>query len=89
MVIPRTAMVNEVRLLSSSNAIRQSHKNTHMKNFTFTMVRTYETIVEVEATSKAEALKQLHSMDIYHIELEQCCVVEENIYDTLGNRIEY
>ena len=60
-----------------------------MKNFTFTISRTYETIVEVEATTKAEALKQLHEMDIYTLELEQCCVVEENVYDSLGNLIEY
>ena len=60
-----------------------------MKNYTFTISRTYETIVEVEATSKADALKQLHEMDIYTRELEQCCVVEETIQDELGNHIEY
>ena len=57
--------------------------------YTFTISRTYETVVEIEASDKEEALKQLYSMDIYSIELEQCCVVEESVFDELGNQVEY
>jgi hypothetical protein len=57
--------------------------------YTFTINRTYETVVEIEAKSKKEALKQLHSMDIYSLELEQCSVIEESVFDELGNKIEY
>jgi hypothetical protein len=57
--------------------------------YTFTINRTYETVVEIEAKNKKEALKQLHSMDIYSLELEQCSVIEESVFDELGNKIEY
>lgn len=60
-----------------------------MKNYTFTLTRTYETVIEIDATNKKDALKKLHEMDIYAVELEQCCVVEETIQDELGNHIEY
>jgi len=35
------------------------------------------------------AVKQLPQLDIYAIELEQCCVIEENVTDEQGNKIEY
>lgn len=60
-----------------------------MKNYTFTLTRTYETVIEIDATTKKDALKKLYEMDIYAVELEQCCVVEETIQDELGNHIEY
>ena len=51
---------------------------------TFTMTRTYETIIEVEAENYEDALKQLSQIDVYAIELEQCCVTEEVIKDDNG-----
>lgn len=60
-----------------------------MKTYTFIIKRVYSTLVEVEATTKKEALQQLHEMDINSIEREQSCVVESVVIDQLGNRIEY
>lgn len=48
-------------------------------NYKFVVKRTYETIVEVEASNYEEACKELQNTDIYAIELEQCCVIEETI----------
>lgn len=45
----------------------------------FVMTRTYETIIEVDADDLETAEKQLAEIDVYAIELEQCCVVEETI----------
>jgi hypothetical protein len=56
---------------------------------TFILTRTYETIVEIEAENYEDAVKQLPQLDIYAIELEQCCVIEENVTDEQGNKIEY
>ena len=50
-----------------------------MENFTFIMTRTYETVIEIEADNYDEALEQLEKTDRYAIELEQCCVVDEDI----------
>ena len=55
----------------------------------FIVQRTYETIVEIEAENIQEALEQLSKTDIYAIEMEQCCVVEETLTDEEGNKIEY
>lgn len=45
--------------------------------YTLTMTRTYVTIVEVDATSIDDALKNLP--DLYEKELEQCNVTDENV----------
>jgi len=58
-----------------------------MENFTFTMTRTYETIIEIEADNYDDALKQLSETDVYSIELEQCCVTDEMITDDNGQTI--
>jgi len=51
-----------------------------MENFTFTMTRTYETVIEIEASNYEDALKQLSETDVYAIELEQCCVTDEIVF---------
>ncbi len=43
------------------------------------MTRVYETLIEVEAKNELDADKKLSELDIYQIELEQCCVVYEKI----------
>jgi len=51
-----------------------------MKKFTLTMSRTYETIFEIEAENESEALNKLEQReDRYAVELEQCCVINEQI----------
>ena len=51
-----------------------------MKTYTFTMSRTYETIFEIEAQNYAEAVTKLHKdVDKYAVEMEQCCVINEEI----------
>lgn len=51
-----------------------------MKTYTFTMSRTYETIFEIEAQNYAEAVNKLHKdVDRYAVEMEQCCVINEEI----------
>ena len=57
-----------------------------MKTYTFTMSRTYETIFEIEAENKSEALNKLHKMeDRYAAEMEQCNVINEQIECTQEN----
>lgn len=55
-----------------------------MKDFTFTLTRTYETIIEIEADNYDDALKQLYSTDVYAVELEQCCVLDETMVNDRG-----
>jgi hypothetical protein len=50
-----------------------------MEKFTFKMSRTYETIIEIDAENYADAQKQLAGIDKYAIELEQCCVTNEDM----------
>jgi len=50
-----------------------------MKSYTFTMTRTYETIIEIDADSYADAEKKLSEIDVYAIEMEQCCCIEESV----------
>jgi hypothetical protein len=51
-----------------------------MKTYTFTMSRTYETIFEIEAQNYGEAVTKLQKdVDKYAVELEQCCVINEEI----------
>jgi len=51
-----------------------------MKKFTLTMSRTYQTIFEIEAENESEAISKLEQMeDKYAVELEQCCVINEQI----------
>ena len=50
-----------------------------MANFTFIMTRTYETVIEIEAETYNEAYNQFSEKNVYEIELEQCCVVEETL----------
>jgi hypothetical protein len=45
----------------------------------FIITRTYETIIEVDAEDLETAEKQLAEIDIYAVELEQCCCVDETI----------
>jgi hypothetical protein len=43
------------------------------------MTRVYETIIEIEAENELDASSKLKDIDVYQIELEQCCVVHETI----------
>lgn len=43
------------------------------------MTRVYETIIEIESESEQDASQKLFEKDLYQIELEQCCVVNETI----------
>jgi hypothetical protein len=43
------------------------------------MTRVYETIIEIEAENEQDASNKLKEIDVYQIELEQCCVVHETI----------
>lgn len=52
-----------------------------MNTYNFTMIRTYETFFQVDANSYQDAVSKLSEMDIYTIELEQCCVTNEIIID--------
>lgn len=53
-------------------------------NYTFTIKRTYETIVNVDAETYYKALIKLSDKDIYSLELEQCCVIEEFVEGEYG-----
>jgi hypothetical protein len=50
-----------------------------MRNFKYKIVRVYETLIEINAENEFEASEKLFEKDIYQIELEQCCIVSENI----------
>jgi len=50
-----------------------------MKTYTYKMTRVYETIIEIEAENELDASSKLKDIDVYQIELEQCCVVHETI----------
>jgi len=50
-----------------------------MKTYTFKMTRVYETLIVVDAENKEDAFNKLKEIDVYQIELEQCCVVQEDI----------
>jgi hypothetical protein len=50
-----------------------------MKNYTFKMTRVYETIIEIDSENIKDAFNKLQDIDVYQIELEQCCVVHETI----------
>ena len=50
-----------------------------MKTFTYKMTRVYETIIEVEAENKIDARIKFDQLDIYQIELEQCCITYQDI----------
>lgn len=58
-----------------------------MRKYTFIVSRTYETLVEVDADNYDDALCKLSETDIYSIELEQCCVVDEFVKDSEDNVI--
>lgn len=55
-----------------------------MKSYTFTMVRTYETVIEISAEDYLEAVKKLAWSDLSHFELEQCNIVETVIDGEYG-----
>jgi len=50
-----------------------------MKTYNFLMSRTYHTTLQVEAESEQEAREKLNKLDLYSVELDQCCVVDEHI----------
>jgi len=50
-----------------------------MKTYTYKMTRVYETIIEIESENEQDASNKLKEIDVYQIELEQCCVVDEII----------
>jgi hypothetical protein len=50
-----------------------------MKPYTFILTRTYETSIEIDAENYDEAVKKLSEVDVYALELEQCCCVEESV----------
>lgn len=45
------------------------------------MTRVYETLIEIQAENHNDAFKKLNELgdNIYTIELEQCCIVSEEI----------
>ena len=53
----------------------------------FIITRTYETLIEFDTDDYQQALKQLSEIDIYHEEMEQCCVIEVSVTDENGNPI--
>ena len=50
-----------------------------MGTYTFKMTRGYETLIVVDAKNEQDAFNKLKEIDVYQIELEQCCVVQEDI----------
>ena len=50
-----------------------------MEKYTFKMTRVYETLIVVDAENEQDASNKLKEIDVYQIELEQCCVVHETI----------
>jgi hypothetical protein len=50
-----------------------------MNTYTFKMTRVYETIIKVEAENENDAFNRLRDIDVYQMELEQCCVVDETM----------
>jgi hypothetical protein len=50
-----------------------------MEKYTFKMTRVYETLIVVDAKNEQDASNKLKEIDVYQIELEQCCVVHETI----------
>lgn len=55
-----------------------------MKSYTFTMTRTYETVIEISAEDYTEALKKLAWSDLGEAELHQCNVVDFVIEGEFG-----
>lgn len=51
----------------------------------FTITRTYETVIEVDTDNYEEALKLLSEVDVYTVELEQCCCIDEIVTDENGH----
>ena len=43
------------------------------------MTHTYETIIEIDADNYSDAEKKLSEIDVYAIEMEQCCCIEESV----------
>jgi hypothetical protein len=63
-----------------------------MKNYYFTMLRTYETLIEVQAETPEQAIENFKSLgdSIYRTELEQICITEQSLTfkdGISGNRI--
>lgn len=55
-----------------------SSKIKPMPTYTIKMIRTYETIIEVDADTQEKAIAEASSHpDRYAFELEQCCVTSE------------
>lgn len=52
-----------------------------MKTYFFTMLRTYDTLIEVQAENPEEAIKEFENLrdSVYELELEQNCVNEETL----------
>jgi hypothetical protein len=50
-----------------------------MNTYKFKMTRVYETIIKVEAENENDAFNRLRDIDVYQMELEQCCVVDETM----------
>jgi hypothetical protein len=50
-----------------------------MNTYNFKMTRVYETIIKVEAENENDAFNRLRDIDVYQMELEQCCVVDETM----------
>lgn len=48
-----------------------------MKTYNFLMERVYHTSLQVEAENEQEAREKVKKLDVYTIEMEQCCVVNE------------
>jgi hypothetical protein len=50
-----------------------------MNTYKFKMTRVYETIIKVEAENENDAFNRLRDIEVYQMELEQCCVVDETM----------
>ncbi len=57
--------------------LKQNNKT--MKTYIYKMTRVYETIIEIDAENELDASRKIADLDLYQIELEQCCVVHEKI----------
>lgn len=57
------------------------------KSYDFIIKRTYKTLVNIDADDYKDAVEKLSKTDIYVIELEQCCCIEETVTDENGSTL--
>ena len=52
-----------------------------MKNYYFTLTRVYETLIQVKAETPEQATEKFKQLgeQVYQIELEHTCIIDENL----------